>query len=462
MVYLGLLLIFLTGFLLLKRISTVFTITECVGWAFPLGLGVVTLCMMLMDWICIPLTSVTLLILTIILLAAAIASVIPIRRHLLSSLRPNFSFHWFNFVWLLLFILIVYAEYSNLLKTLYFPAYDRDSMAGFDTIGFVAAQEHTYHGMSIFDGSYMPRIHQAGSYITYMPMLQLSYAYVYALGAYTSKAIPAFFFLSFLFGFYGAVKRATCPTAALFATFGMLMSPEMFSFSSLSNTNVMHACLASGGIIYLCLWFRGHLHRDLLLGCLLLAINCFMRTEGFVFVFAAFLLVLWRSVQDKRYFRMLLPLGSLIPILLFYVYAQTYGLTAQNVLIAPPFWDSQKASDLVGGAFFLVVRSPFYGWTFWLTFLSFVLNIVPTFKHRDSLAPMLCLLLPLGLYILLLYHINFVWDTLEHIINFSAKRFLFCFVPIAWFYIVTNQTVRNSLTKGEKYLSFYKSTPTKP
>lgn len=450
----GILFLFLTGFLLIKRISIKFTLTECVGFAFPLGLGLITFFMMLEDWVGIKLTHTANLATTILLLTTSIAISIPQRKALLGSLKPQWDFKWINLVWILLLILIVYAEYSNFEKTLYFPTYDRDSMAGFDTIGYVAAQEHTYKGMSIFDGNYIPQIHAAGSYITYMPMVQLSYAYVYSLGAETSKAVPALIYLSFLFGFYGLTKRVTCRTAAILATFGMMISPEMFSFSSLSNTNVIHACAASAGMIYICLWFKNSERRDLLLGCTLLALNCWIRTEGVVFVLAALLLVLIRECKEKQFRKLLLPTAAILPIVLFAVYATTNGLTAENVIIAHPYWDPLKMQAIAGGAVFLICISHYYGYTFLLLLVAAIANLKYAIKELDGLHILLVILVTTVLYFLILYHINYIWDSLDNVINYSAKRFLFCMVPIAWFYITTNKMVRNLLQKMENALSF--------
>lgn len=450
----GILFLFLTGFLLIKRISVKFTLTECVGFAFPVGLGLITFFMILEDWIGIRLTPTANLATTILLLITSIAISIPQRHALLESFKPQWDFKWINLVWILLLILIAYAEYSNFVKTLYFPTYDRDSMAGFDTIGYVAAQEHTYKGMSIFDGNYIPQIHAAGSYITYMPMVQLAYAYVYSLGAETSKAIPALVYLSFLFGFYGLTKRATCRTAAILATFGMMMSPEMFSFSSLSNTNVIHACAASAGILYVCLWFKNSEHRDLLLGCVLLALNCWIRTEGIVFVLAALLLVLIRECKEKQFRQLLLPAAAVLPTVLFAVYAATNGLTAESIIITHPFWDPVKMKAVAGGAVFLLCISHYYGYTFLFLVITALANLKYAIKELDGLHVLLIILVTTVLYFLILYHIHYIWDSLDNVINYSAKRFLFCMVPIAWFYIVTNKMVRTLLEKLENALSF--------
>ena len=285
-------------------------------------------------------------------------------------------------------------------------------------------------------------------------MVQLSYAYIYSLGAETSKAIPALIYLSFLFGFYGLTKRATCRTAAILATFGMMISPEMFSFSSLSNTNVIHACAASAGMIYVCLWFKNLERRDLLLGCALLALNCWIRTEGIVFVLATLLLVLIKERKEKQFRQLLLPTIAILPIVLFTIYAATNGLTAESVIIAHPFWDPVKIQSITGGAVFLICISHYYGYTFLFLLAAALGNLKYTIKELDELHILLVIVLTTVLYFLILYHINYVWDSLDNVINYSAKRFLFCMVPIAWFYIVTNKRVRNLLQKFENRLSF--------
>ena len=116
---------------------------------------------------------------------------------------------------------------------MFFPPSDRDSLAAFDTLGFVAAQDHTYMRMSLFDADYNPSIHRAGGSIAYAPFVQMSYAYVYILGAETSKSIPALMYLFFVIAFYGILRRNTGKTVAALSTLFMMMAPEMLAFSSL-------------------------------------------------------------------------------------------------------------------------------------------------------------------------------------------------------------------------------------
>lgn len=93
----------------------------------------------------------------------------------------------------------------------------------------------------------------------------------------------------------------------------------------------MHAC-ASAGIIYLCLWFKNSERRDLLLGCALLALNCWIRTEGIVCC-GRTTAGSHQGLSDETA-TSAFAAGRLLPIVIFMIYAATNGLTAESVVIA--------------------------------------------------------------------------------------------------------------------------------
>ena len=449
---LPILLITLGGFLFVSRISTQFSLTERIGFAFPVGLAAVTFLMMLRDWAGMSLTENSSLTLSVVVFALAFASLIPNRKNFLSSLKPEFDFSWFNLLWLLLLAILVYVEYANWSKTMFFPVYDRDSMAGFDTLGYVAAQEHTYKGLSIFAGDYMPKIHQAGSCISYLPMLQFAYAYVYSLGAETSKIIIALFYLSFIVGFYGLLRRTINPTAAMFATLAAVFTPEMLSFSSLSITNVVQATMASTGLICICIWWRDGKKRYLILGAVLIAVNNFLRAEGIVFSGAAGILVLVQCLRRKTsWLSLIAPVATLLPTILFSAYAAAANLTSESALIAHPFWDAAKAGVIWDGAWALLTQTTFYGWAFLALLLAFIANIYYTVKERDNLHVLAALALSVFLYYLVLYHVDYKWDSIDNVLAYSAKRYTFCFVPIAWYYVVSCKIITRAFSWIEKF-----------
>lgn len=456
-----LILVFLVGFLLLSRISLKISLLERAGFALPIGLGIVTLLMAMMDWANIALTRTSLTILTVALLLAAAALCIDRGKQMLSQLVPGrINLSWFSLLWVMIICAVVYLEYVNFTKCMIYPTYDRDSLAAFDTIGFVCAQEHTFHGMSIFDPVYFPHMHAPGSSISYLPMIQLSYAYVYIFGAATSKAIPAFLYLSFLVGFYGLCLRRLTHTGAAIALLGILMAPEMLSFASLSVTNVMQACVASSGIIYTCIWVKTQERECLWLAILLLAVNNWMRAEGLVFVAAAWLLVAICSVVRKEYKTILLPLLALLPLVVWTFYSSACGLTSESAIITHPYLDVDKANVIVGGIWKLLTEGIYYGWTFhiafWLLIIEIIYCVAVRYKFRSL--PQTSLLVPAMLiiciagYCLVLYQVDYKWDSIDNVLAYSAKRFNFCFVPIAWYYIVSALPVDRLLRFTEKHI----------
>ena len=315
MLILGIIILFIIGFLTIHLISIRFSTSEKAGLAFPVGLGLETMMMALIDLSGIPLTATSILTAGLFLIIILSVPLYLRKEELMAYYKQPLSFKLsdYNLIWLFFIALIVYLEYMNFSKCIYFPTYDRDSLAGFDTIGYVIAQEHTLKGLSLFQADYMPQIHNAGSYIVYAPMVQLSYAFVYLLGAETSKLIPALIYLSFLIAFYGCMKRVINKTGSAIAVFFMMITPEMFAFSSLSATNVIHAVSASLGIIYIAIWFKYREKKDLYLGALSLGLNIWTRTDGIVFILAALFVITIDAIIKKTWKSPIPVLFSFIP-----------------------------------------------------------------------------------------------------------------------------------------------------
>lgn len=437
-----LILLFVAGYLLLSRIDGRASKAERIGFAFPVGLALATFLMFVSDAVCLPLTRQLVIVIAVVLFVVTLVLYLP-KAH-----KPAMSFDlsWFNVLWFAGFLLVVYIAYANLVKTLYFPVYDRDSLAGFDTLGFLAAREHTFHSLFIFDADYNPSIHGPGSYISYMPMLQLSYALVYLFGAETSKIIPALLWPSFLVGLYGLARRffrtslrlsRGGDTAAILVLVGMSFAIEMFAFSSLSGTNVPQAIVASAGMLYVLMWYRNRaLTAPLVVGSVLLAISCFIRLEGFIFSFIAFCVVLVGVIKDRRsntrraWLRPLLPLLSVFPIVLFQIYTKVYALTAESTIIAHFYWDGAKVGVIAHYAWGLLA-SIYYGFTFYTLLIAVIVSLPLLIRGRGVMT-YLAFIAAMVMYYVVLYQIDYKWDTIENVLNFSAKRFLFCFVPIAW------------------------------
>lgn len=454
MIVAGLILTFFVGFSLLNLISFRFSLLEKAGLSFLVGIASQTLLMLFMDGVGIGLTVTSVLTASVLLLIIPGIKMFRHRKSFSESLDvPSALPAGINLVWLLFIALIVYLEYMNWAKCIYFPTFDRDSLSGFDTIGWIISQEHTLKGLSVFQGDYISHINGPGSYITYMPMIQLSYAYLYALGAETSKLIPALIYLSFLVSFYAASRRFCGHTGAAIATFFVLITPEMIAFSSLSGTNAIHAVYASLGVIYTVLWLRGNERKDFVMAALLMAFNVWVRNEGVVFAAAAGIIVLAYKLKERNFKIIVLYLFiSLLPLLLWGIFMKINGIYAEGIFIFKPFVDTQKMQVILHYFKTLLSASGYYGISFIAFGVAVVINILPIIKKKDLLSLLGITFLSLLFYMIVLYQIEYKWDSIENVLAYSAKRFLFCFIPLVWLYTLSNRYVVLMLGKLEKVL----------
>lgn len=459
MITLGLLTTFFVGFSVLNFISFRYSVLEKLGLSFLLGIGVQTLLMLLMDLLGIRLSVSNILVDSLLLALGLNLKMYFRRKEVWSALKKvRFTFpKGLNLVWLLFIVLIICLEYMNWTKCMFFPTFDRDSLASFDTIGWIISKEQTLKGLSIFQGDYMPHIHQAGSSITYIPMIQLSYAYVYALGMETSKVIPALIYLSFLISFYAASRRFCGDTGAALATFFVLITPEMIAFSSLSGTNVIHAVYASLGVIYTVLWLKEDKRSDFALAILLMALNVWTRNEGIIFIGASFAVIFFFK-QNSICWKDLILYGSLsiLPFVFWGVFMKINGIYAENIVIFKPFYDGEKIQTIWLAFRGLLSGTSYYGLSFVAFAIAVVANALFLFKvkRKDMLALVAITLLSLLFYMVILYHIDYKWDNIANVLSYSAKRFLFCFIPLVWLYTMSNHLVSTFLRKLEGWLSF--------
>lgn len=451
----GIILTVLTGFVIVNLISIKFSMLEKIGLSFPIGIGLQTLLMLLLDAVGIGLTATSILCGSILFIILMCVPFWFRKKEITEQFKKplSYSFSGYNLVWLLFVVLIIYFEYMNFVKCMYFPTFDRDSLAGFDTIGYITAQEHTFKGLSLFAGDYMPSIHGPGSYISYTPMIQLSYTYVYLLGAGTSKLIPGFMFLFFLIAFYASVCRVANKTGAAIVTFFVLITPEMIAFSSLSATNVIHAVTASLGVIYMALWFRNKEHKDLYLGSLLLALNLWTRTEGIIFIGAALCVMLADVFRSKQYKNFIPLILSITPAVIWAAFTKVFGLYAEGIAITHFFWDAGKFDLIYSAMKGHYSNTQYYGWSFVVLLLALLANSYYLIKKRDNLPLLVMIILASVFYVIVLYQIDYKWDKIENVLAYSAKRFLFCFIPCVWYYAVTNKVTIAGLNKLEKFLS---------
>ena len=106
----GIILLFFVGYLTVFNISTLTTRLERIGLAFPVGVGVITLIMAIMDLCRIPLTGNALITADLIVAAALVAGLALRKNKVMEALKRPIDINSFNFVWLLMFVFASWVE----------------------------------------------------------------------------------------------------------------------------------------------------------------------------------------------------------------------------------------------------------------------------------------------------------------------------------------------------------------
>ncbi len=466
-VILSLILLELMGALLLfflkeKKLN----LFEWVGLAFPLGLFQLCLSVIFLDMLGALPWNPWLWIMEILL--CAVWGVAGLKKHR-NELCKRILFKSFNIksikinaLFLAVLAFVLYIGWMNFYNTLYYPTYDADGKTAFDVVGYVMSQEHTLRNLSIFQAQENPLIHNPGSCIGYTPLLQISYAYVYWAGAQTSKSIVALMFVSLMLVVYGASRRSMGKTASILLVFAIISTPKLLEISSWSLTNVMHLVFSTMAAIYALLWINSGVNEEdkaffKRISCVLFAASIMVRIEGFVVPVVIGLILLWIVFGKRRMkFRevLLWGCGVLLPFIIWTFYQKAVGLSTESFFIAKPFWDYGKAYQIAASfkkAFSYRLQ---YGFVFWYAVVACVASLFFVYKKKDNLYSFVILFGSMFLYGLTLYHVDYVWDSLERVLADSAMRFFLIFVPIAWYSIFTCYPVRWFLDKMERTLSF--------
>jgi hypothetical protein len=441
-----------TGLLLLASRSL--NLAEFAGLAFPVGIGVQTVVMVVFDWAGVPLTATSMFSGTALLIAVSAVILTRKRNDLLKWLKACFKFDssGINLLWITLILALIVVETMNFAKCIYFPTFDRDSIAGFDFIGKAIAHEGTIHRMSLYtDPSFYESARRAGSYITYTPLTQCSYAYVYMAGAASSKIVNALHYLSFILVFYGVLRRFASPTLTAAATFFTFITPEMIGFSSMSTTNVLHAYYASMGVLFFVAWHCKKENSLLFISGILLALNIWTRNEGIVFLGACCCVLLWQTIRVKQLTEVkrlaIFALAGIVPFVLWSIFLRVNDMVSAQIIIFKPFWDPEKAGVILKEAWALFLSRQYYGLTFIVFAIAILINVVNIVKKGDHAVTLTVTLLSLTFYTVLVYQIDYVWDSVLNVMRHSYKRYLFCFVPLAWFYVAAGRSVNRLFDK---------------
>jgi hypothetical protein len=452
MIYFGLSTTALLGICVLLNISQRLKLVETLGLAFPIGIGLQTFEMVALDLLGVRLTATTMLAASWVTIAGAVG-LLCLRRNLLKDWwkyagKPTYP--KLSWLWMLALLAVGVVLTMSFAKTMFTPPFDTDSLRGFDLMGKIVAQEGTIKNYSVFtDPNYYQITHSPGSYISYTPLVQLSSAYVYMLGAATSKIFPGLMFISFVLAFYGVTSRFVTHTLAALATFFTAATPEMLAFSSMSGTNVIHAIYASLGTLFFITWYYKKIPSLLWVAAVLLMLNNWVRNEGVAFIGAACCVMLWHSIPRLAgqtrvtYKRLFLFAGlCLLPFVFWQVFLRLNHWNVEMTLVLYLYWD--RVVVIAEGLWWLFTSFTLYGLTFVCFLVALLSNVWAIILKRDHAVTLLFILLVWVFYTILVYLVDPTWDAggMVAIMHSSYKRFLFSFVPLLWFYVAASYNVR--------------------
>lgn len=444
MIILGITLSILIGLTIMLAISTKFTLLEYLSLAFPLGMGLQTFLMSILDWANLGITfGGTLLLSMLALIGMSFLAYGNLKKD--PDFYNRFNLKQFklpkpNLVWIIFTFLLIWFEGMNFYKTAFFPSFDTDSIRGYNFVGMAIAAEGTLKGLSLFTSPNYNFQADAGL-AAYTPFAQLSYAYVYLFGAMASKIVNAWMYLSFLGIFYALLKRVTTHTAAAIFTFMMMITPEMLAFSALSGINVLHAVFACSGLLFAVLWFNNKDQKLLVLSAILLSMNCFTRNEGIVFSAMASLLVLYRFIKRDIDWKkaLLFFAAAFFGFIYWTIFLKANQIhSGSSLIITKLFWDGEKLSTMYQELKILYLNTKYYGIGVVVFGLMLLGNLWNLFRKGDQAALLIATLGVMLLYTLIIYQIDYVWDNIQNVLRYSYKRFFFSFIPLLWYYIATN------------------------
>jgi hypothetical protein len=431
------------GFSVISAISHRFSLVGKIGLSFIVGTGIQTMLMVLLDLCSIPITVTSVFLLSFAVMFVSTYLCCKKKNDFIESLRSlslkNINYRQFTVLWLIILGILVYFEFLNFEKCIYFPTFDRDSIVGFDFMGKIVANEHTIRRSS-YALDLATSLNRGANYVYYTPLVHLSYAYVYLLGAESSKLINALFYLSFIISFYAALRNRLVPTMAISATLFTVLVPEYIAFSSMSATNAIHATYSSLAVIYAWLYFETNERRYFITAILLSMLGIWTRQEGIVFIAAIALILLIKAVGTGRFKDLTVYFTvGISPFIFWLIYLKIFDIGSQsesmNLL---PFWDTVKAKTIYSMLLGLLKNTTFYGLTFIASGIALLISLYFIVKSKKSYEMPLMFFTALLTFCLLVYQVEYNWDSLENVMQYSVKRFLFCFVPIAWAFVFVN------------------------
>lgn len=450
MTLIGIFLTIILGFSIVLYISNKFNLLEYIGLAFPIGIGVQTFIMFILNFCKLNYSVSIIFALSIILSSAFFIAAFFRYKNKIFSLFLNINWKNFNFIWLAGLFLSCYVVYAISAKSLFWPTFASDSLNSFDLFAKALAEEKTLFNSLILE-------QRVGWGAAYPPLYSLALAYSYMIGFELSKIIPTLFFISLAITFYSFTKEVTNKTNAIVFTLLMILTPELLAQSAINITNVPQATYGALGIISLMLYVKLKKERYIYISSLLIAFNGFIRSEGIIYILIAISVVVLFQLKEKNYKSIIsYSIIALLPFFLWQLFLKINTnlmevFTQVHLSLIP---NTEQISLVLDLGVKVIKSTQYYGVSFGAFLLFILLNTINIIRKKDNVILLCSIFILFFGYLFLLNQFELKSDSIQNIINYSGKRFFFGVIVLMWFYIASNKLIYDIFNKIEKWLNF--------
>ena len=225
---------------------------------------------------------------------------------------------------------IVLVILANAVVTLYWPVVSWDALARYDLFARLYHSERTIRLAAIVE----PGREDMRKELQYPPLVSLSFAFCYFLGAAQPKGLLLAFYVSFLFLFYLALRKRTPRTGALALTFLVAVTPPLARYASIAYATFPALWYYSLGSLYLIESHEEGAAQAPGVASLLLALATWARPEMFLFVAATIALHAAFGLRAGRVRSWLIPAAVASAVYVPWLLFARYGLGAEPVGIS--------------------------------------------------------------------------------------------------------------------------------
>ena len=499
-------LIYLLGLSLLFLISSRdFKITERLALAMPMGLGLTTFIMFLLDRAthAITIGGVLMSVAICAIAMAAIRAALDLKAGdpVWKRPRPKVDMSWLTLVWIAFAGITSYLVYGIAIKGLYWPTHDFDAIEGYDLLSKAIAHEHTIAN-SVLTNAYI--VQGCGPRLLYPPLFALSNSLCYMTGMEMPGIVTTSFFISWAFMFYLLLRRFVSPTNAIIFTFLTVTIPEMFYRASVCGTNLPCAIYSTCAVMAFLVWYNDRDKEGFFyLSYISIIFSIWTRSEAVLFLAPIMGVLLFMSIREKTFKHIIIYATSVIPFLAWNMFLKAHVTRAQTEFFEPKlFYDGAKMKQILDAAWGLMKASNLYGLTFYILigafFLGIIINIATNFQRNKFVLGALVLWLVIAavaginLFTLILFFALIAFSTIWNgerwellaifVLSLGAytllfyqmknnngdlfnpggwmqsgyKRGLFSYAPLAYFYIATSKWVNLAFTKLDEKMAIFK------